>query len=123
MAGFTVAIDDAGTGHSGLTYVQSLGAGILKLDKFFVDALETSHSARVVVEMLVGAAHRLDMLVVAEGIEHESQLPHLKKIGVEHGQGYLFAAPMPAASLVAEMQQPRGLARERRLRAASDTAA
>lgn len=103
-AGFAVAIDDAGTGHSGLSYVQSLGAGLLKLDKFFIDALETSHSARVVVEMLVGTAKRLNMSLVAEGIERESQLTWLGEIGVEHGQGYLFGRPVPIASLLSELQ-------------------
>jgi len=102
-AGFAVAIDDAGTGHSGLAYVQSLGARILKLDKFFIDALETSHSARVVVEMLVGAAHRLQMSLVAEGIERRSQLAWLGEIGIEHGQGYLFGRPVPIASLLSEL--------------------
>lgn len=102
-AGFAVAIDDAGTGHSGLTYVQSLGAKILKLDKFFIDAIETSHSARVLVEMLVGAAHRLGMSLVAEGIEQQSQLAWLEEIGIEHGQGYLFGRPVPIASLLSEL--------------------
>ena len=106
-AGFVVAIDDAGTGHSGLAYVQSLGARILKLDKFFIDALETSHSARVVVEMLVGAAKRLRMSLVAEGIEREGQLAQLEEIGVEHGQGYLFGRPVPIASLLLEIRQQK----------------
>jgi len=104
-AGFAVAIDDAGTGHSGLTYVQSLGAKILKLDKFFIDAIETSHSARVLVEMLVGAAHRLGMSVVAEGIERQSQLAWLQQLGIEHGQGYLFGRPGPISELLPELAQ------------------
>ncbi|WDR04235.1 EAL domain-containing protein [Devosia algicola] len=102
-AGFAVAIDDAGTGHSGLTYVQSLGANILKLDKFFIDAIETSHSAQILIEMLVGAAHRLGMSLVAEGIERQSQLAWLEEIGIEHGQGYLFGRPVPIASLLSEL--------------------
>jgi len=105
--GFAVAIDDAGTGHSGLTYVQSLGAKILKVDKFFIDAIETSHSARVLVEMLVGAAHRLGMSLVAEGIERQSQLAWLEEIGIEHGQGYLFGRPVPVASLLSDLNRLR----------------
>lgn len=104
-AGFAVAIDDAGTGHSGLTYVQSLGAKILKPDKFFIDAIETSHSARVLAEMLVGAGHRLGMSLVAEGIERQSQLAWLEEIGIEHGQGYLFGRPVPVPSLVSELMR------------------
>ena len=105
--GFAVAIDDAGTGHSGLTYVQTLGAQILKVDKFFVDAVETEHSARVIVEMLVGAAHELGMSVVAEGIEQEGQLAWLRTIGVEHGQGYLVSRPLPISELAAQLAQRR----------------
>jgi sensor c-di-GMP phosphodiesterase-like protein len=104
-AGFAVAIDDAGTGHSGLAYVQSLGAQVLKLDKFFIDAIETSHSARVLVEMLAGAAHRLGMSLVAEGIERQSQLAWLGELGIEHGQGYLFGRPVPVKSLLLALGQ------------------
>jgi EAL domain-containing protein (putative c-di-GMP-specific phosphodiesterase class I) len=85
--------------------VQSLGAQILKLDKFFIDALETSHSARVVVEMLAAAAQKLQMSLVAEGIERQSQLTRLCEIGVEHGQGYLFGRPVPIASLLADLRR------------------
>lgn len=102
-AGFAIAIDDAGTGHSGLAYVQSLGAQVLKLDKFFIDAIETSHSARILIEMLAGAAHRLGMSLVAEGIERESQLAWLGEHGIEHGQGYLFGRPVPVKSLLLEL--------------------
>jgi sensor c-di-GMP phosphodiesterase-like protein len=104
-AGFAIAIDDAGTGHSGLAYVQSLGAQVLKLDKFFIDAIETSHSARVLVEMLAGAAHTLGMSLVAEGIERQSQLSWLGELGIEHGQGYLFGRAVPVKSLLLELGQ------------------
>lgn len=93
--GFALALDDAGTGHSGLTYVQALGAQILKIDKFFVDAIETSQTAKVIVQMLVGVAHELKMVVVAEGIETAEQMEWLRGIGVEHGQGYHVSRPIP----------------------------
>jgi sensor c-di-GMP phosphodiesterase-like protein len=122
-AGFAVAIDDAGTGHSGLAYVQSLGAHILKLDKFFIDAIESSHSARVVVEMLSGAASRLGMTLVAEGIERQSQLAWLGELGIQHGQGYLFGRPVPLTSLLLELDRRKASSGSRKLAGVEHAAA
>ena len=92
--GFRVAFDDVGTGHSGLSYLQKLGADIIKIDKFLVDSIMTSHSAKVLVEMLVNVGHELKMLTVAEGIETEDQVALLKKCGVDQGQGYFLSRPL-----------------------------
>ncbi|CCD96544.1 conserved exported hypothetical protein [Bradyrhizobium sp. ORS 375] len=92
--GFRIALDDVGIGHSGLSYIQRLGARILKIDKFFVDAITRDQSAVVVVQMLVALARELDMAVVAEGIEHQAQVDALIACGVEEGQGYLVAPPL-----------------------------
>ncbi|NPU67721.1 EAL domain-containing protein [Bradyrhizobium sp. 83012] len=92
--GFRIALDDVGIGHSGLSTIQRLGARILKIDKFFVDAITRDQSAVVVVQMLVALARELEMSVVAEGIEHQEQVAALLACGVEEGQGYLVAPPM-----------------------------
>jgi sensor c-di-GMP phosphodiesterase-like protein len=92
--GFRVALDDVGIGHSGLSYIQRLGARILKIDKFFVDAITRDQSAVVVVQMLVALARELEMSVIAEGIEHQEQVDALLACGVEDGQGYLVAPPL-----------------------------
>lgn len=92
--GFRIALDDVGIGHSGLSTIQRLGARILKIDKFFVDAITRDQSAVVVVQMLVALARELDMSVVAEGIEHQEQVDALIACGVEEGQGYLVAPPL-----------------------------
>lgn len=92
--GFRVALDDVGIGHSGLSYIQRLGARILKIDKFFVDAITRDQSAVVVVQMLVALARELDMSVVAEGIEDQAQVDALIACGVEEGQGYLVSPPL-----------------------------
>jgi len=91
--GIRVAIDDAGTGHNGLSHIQKLGAQILKIDKFFVDAVEIDFSARVIVEMLVKAARELKMTTVAEGVERSQQLAWLRDIGVDYLQGYHIHRP------------------------------
>jgi sensor c-di-GMP phosphodiesterase-like protein len=97
--GFRVAFDDVGTGHNGLSYLQKLGADVIKIDKFLVDSIVTSHSAEVLVEMLVHVARELEMTTVAEGIETEEQVASLKRCGVDQGQGFLLSRPLPIADL------------------------
>jgi sensor c-di-GMP phosphodiesterase-like protein len=86
--GFKVAMDDVGTGHSGLSYIKSLGVNTMKIDKLFVDTIERDHAANVVVEMLVRVARELGMTTVAEGIENRRQFEALCKCGVDEGQGF-----------------------------------
>ncbi|MEX3009318.1 EAL domain-containing protein [Hoeflea sp. TYP-13] len=93
--GYRVAIDDAGTGHSGLSYIQKLGADTIKIDKFFVDPVIDDPSARSLINMLVRLAHDLGMSTVAEGIETREQAVALAELGVERGQGYLVSRPLP----------------------------
>ena len=93
--GFRVAIDDVGTGHSGLSRLKGLGANTIKIDKFFVDTVTVDASTTAIIEMLVGLAIDLQMTVVAEGIETEEQAKALIACGVEEGQGYLVAPPPP----------------------------
>jgi sensor c-di-GMP phosphodiesterase-like protein len=93
--GFRVAIDDVGIGHNGLSHIQSLGANILKIDKFFIDSIDRDGTANAVVEMLVRLAKQLGMSVVAEGIEAEDQIAALVACGVTNGQGFVVSPPLP----------------------------
>jgi sensor c-di-GMP phosphodiesterase-like protein len=95
--GFRVAIDDVGVGHSGLSRLKGLGANTIKIDKFFVDTITVDASTTTIVEMLVALARDFHMTVVAEGVETEEQVRALISCGVEEGQGYLVAAPLPFA--------------------------
>ncbi len=99
QAGIRIAIDDAGTGHNGLSSIHSLDAQILKIDKYFVDALLLDKKSSTIIEMLISIAKEFGMTVVAEGIEKSEQAESLAKIGVQEGQGYYFSKPVPAASL------------------------
>jgi sensor c-di-GMP phosphodiesterase-like protein len=105
--GFRVAIDDVGVGHSGLSRLKALGANTIKIDKFFVDTVTIDASTTAIVEMLVMLATDLQMSVVAEGIETEEQLKALIACGVEEGQGYLVAAPLPLAKFLALLEARR----------------
>lgn len=108
--GFRVAIDDVGVGHSGLSRLKGLGANTIKIDKFFVDTITVDASTTTIVEMLVALAKDFRMTVVAEGIETEEQLRALIASGVETGQGYLVAAPLPFAKFSELMALRHGTA-------------
>ena len=98
--GVRIALDDFGTGYSSLTHLDRFPVDVLKIDRSFVDALESSDAER---SSLVGAIVNLGMMlglhVTAEGIERSGQLASLRSMGCELGQGFLFAKPMDAASL------------------------
>ena len=102
--GFRVAIDDVGVGHSGLSRLKTLGANIIKIDKFFVDTVTVDASTTAIIEMLVTLATDLRLSVVAEGIETEDQAKMLITCGVEEGQGYLVAAPLPLPKFIALLE-------------------
>ncbi|MCH8552140.1 MAG: bifunctional diguanylate cyclase/phosphodiesterase [Natronospirillum sp.] len=95
--GFPVSLDDFGTGYSSFEYLTHLPITGLKVDRAFVKHLETGESNRSVMKCLVDMAHVLNMTVVAEGIETESQRKILADMGCDMGQGFLFARPMPAS--------------------------
>jgi c-di-GMP phosphodiesterase len=108
--GFRVAIDDVGVGHSGLSRLKGLGANTIKIDKFFVDTITVDASTTTIVEMLVALARDLEMTVVAEGVETEDQRRALISCGVEQGQGYLVAAPLPLAKFSRLLEDRRSAA-------------
>jgi EAL domain-containing protein (putative c-di-GMP-specific phosphodiesterase class I) len=93
--GVKVAIDDVGTGHSGLSYMLKLGVDIIKIDKMFVDAIGTDRNSTTIVETLVALAHNMRMDIVAEGVETFEQVSHLRDLGIRSAQGYVFAPPLP----------------------------
>jgi sensor c-di-GMP phosphodiesterase-like protein len=105
--GFRIAIDDVGVGHSGLSRMKGLGANTIKIDKFFVDTVTVDASTTAIVEMLVALAKDLRMTVVAEGVETEEQVRALIACGVEEGQGYLVAAPLPATKFLEWLETRR----------------
>lgn len=90
--GVKLAIDDFGTGYSSLTYLQSLPVDYLKIDKSMVDSIGCQKGAHVV-HMTIQLAHGLGLVVIAEGIEQESQRQLLLDMGCDIMQGYLLARP------------------------------
>jgi sensor c-di-GMP phosphodiesterase-like protein len=98
--GVRIAIDDVGTGHSGLSYMLKLGVDIIKIDKMFVDAIGTDRNSTTIVETLVDLARNMRMDVVAEGVENFEQVMHLRALGVRSAQGYAFAPALPGSSFL-----------------------
>jgi len=98
--GVRIAIDDVGTGHSGLSYMLKLGVDIIKIDKMFVDAIGTDRNSTTIVETLVDLANNMRMDVVAEGVENFEQVMHLRELGIRSAQGYVFAPPLPGKSFL-----------------------
>ncbi len=94
--GVRVALDDVGTGHGGMAYLQKLGIDIIKIDKMFVDAIGDDDSSTTIVDSMVELADNLGMGIIAEGVEQLEQIERLRELGVTAAQGYYFAAPMPA---------------------------
>jgi EAL domain-containing protein (putative c-di-GMP-specific phosphodiesterase class I) len=99
--GVFLSIDDFGTGHSSLSYLRQLNAKQLKIDRSFVNDLESSDDARAIVDAVVRLAHALGLRVVAEGVETKAQRDVLLRLGCDELQGYLFSRPLPAESLLA----------------------
>ncbi|MFG6460620.1 putative bifunctional diguanylate cyclase/phosphodiesterase [Roseateles sp. DXS20W] len=97
--GVSLSIDDFGTGYSSLAYLRRLPVSQLKIDRSFIQDLETSADARAIVKAVIELAHALSLEVVAEGVETEGQAAVLRAKRCDKLQGFLFARPMPAQEL------------------------
>ena len=95
--GIALSIDDFGTGYSSLQYLQKLPVSVIKIDQSFVRNLARDAGAIHIVETAVNLAHRMDMTVVAEGVEDRSSLQMLRDIGCDMAQGFYIARPRCAA--------------------------
>ena len=84
-------MDDAGTGHSNLAYIATLGVDVIKIDRIFVDMIKPGTTQVPVLDGLIAMAKDLDCEIVAEGVETEAQAVYLRSHGVIQAQGYIFA--------------------------------
>lgn len=98
--GVPIAMDDFGTGHSGLVELSKWPFSILKIDQKFVRDLKKSPKDREILQASIRMAHQLNMNVVAEGIEDEETYRVLQEYGCKTGQGYWISRPLPLQALI-----------------------
>ena len=97
--GIELSIDDFGTGYSSLQYLRDLPANRLKIDRTFIARIEQSSVDRAIISTIAHLAHALDMRVVAEGVENETQKSLLRAAGCDELQGYLFGRSLSVDQL------------------------
>ncbi len=95
--GVKIAIDDFGTGYSSLNYLVKYPVDIIKIDRSFIKEIGIDSSAEALIETILAMAARLQIKVVAEGVETKAQLDYLKKHHCDFGQGHFLGKPMSGA--------------------------
>ena len=98
-AGFTITLDDFGTGYSSLANLRRFAVDKIKIDRSFVQNIDTDKEAEALVEAIVRLARAMKLDIVAEGVETESQRAALIHCGCDQFQGYLLGRPVPAPDL------------------------
>ena len=106
--GVGFSIDDFGTGYSSLSYLSTLPIDSLKIDRSFVIGMDRGPQNVEIVRAIQRLGQTLHMHVIAEGVETHEHMAALRDIGVEAGQGYLFARPLPPAEALQQLRAPAG---------------
>jgi len=102
--GVRIAIDDFGTGYSSLTYLHEFPLSALKIDKNFVQSVESNDRGGPISKMIIGLGQNLGLEVIAEGVETEVQLEYMREHGCDVAQGYLYARPESPEDLTPWLQ-------------------
>jgi diguanylate cyclase (GGDEF)-like protein len=105
--GVRLALDDFGTGYSALSYLKRFPVDLIKVDRCFLDGLETDHRDAALMRAILAIGAGMELEVVAEGVETNAQRELLRLSGCHWGQGFLFSEPLPAD----EVRLPRRSAR------------
>ena len=95
-----IDLDDFGTGYSSLAMLHRLPLSAVKIDKAFIDNIDSSPADALMVRGVIDAVHALGLTVVAEGVEREEQLALLRELGCDTAQGFLISRPVPAGDLL-----------------------
>lgn len=98
--GMKILIDDFGTKYSSLNYLYCFPIDGIKIDKSFIDRIESSEKELIITKNIVKLAHELNIEIIAEGVEQKEQLQMLKKINCEKIQGFIFGKPVAADEFI-----------------------
>lgn len=109
MNGFTLLMDDFGSGYSSLNVLLETPFDVIKLDKKFMDNMMASDKGKLILEHTVSMSQELGLGLLAEGVETKEQMKLLDKIGCDHVQGYYFAKPMPQEEFYELLKKDRGI--------------
>lgn len=93
--GIQISIDDFGTGYSSLSYLQKFPIDTIKINQHFISNINSNSTNQVIVSAIISMAHKLNMRVIAEGVETEEELAFLAKNQCDELQGYVFNRPLP----------------------------
>jgi c-di-GMP-specific phosphodiesterase len=103
--GVGIALDDFGTGFSSLSYLAALSPRIIKIDQSFIRPVHESARNDTLLEAIISLGQKLNMTMLAEGIETVEQFSRLRRLGCELGQGSLFSAAVPRDDVEAMVGQ------------------
>jgi diguanylate cyclase (GGDEF)-like protein len=98
-AGVRLVLDDFGTGYSSLSHLKEFPLDGLKIDRSFINGLGQDPVDTAIVKSVIGMSLALGLTIVAEGVETEGQLAHLRRLDCSHAQGYLLSRPRPPAEI------------------------
>ena len=103
--GFTLLMDDFGSGYSSLNILLETPFDVIKLDKKFIENMMVSNKGRLILEHVVLMANKLELGLLAEGVETKDQIDLLQSIGCDQVQGYYYAKPMPKEEFLDLLQK------------------
>lgn len=104
-SGVQIVLDDFGTGYSSMAYLHRFPFDKLKIDRSFMQRFEDDAISATIIDSIITLAHGLHLKVTAEGIEHRTQLDHLRTRGCDEMQGFLLGRPMPEDQIASFMRE------------------